>query len=65
MRKQDRIISSVNSRVNKATNKFGIKVPNSYADCKRLDKENGNTLWIDALKKEMKDVGIDFKIIGR
>ena len=57
------MISSINSRVKKATHKFGIKIPTSYADCKRLYKENRNTFWIDALKKEMKDVGISFKIL--
>ena len=34
-----------------------------YADCKRIDKDNGNNFWIYALKKEMKDVGIAFKIL--
>ena len=42
---------------------FGINIPTSYADCKRLDKENGNNFWIYELKKEMKNVGIAFKIL--
>lgn len=32
---------------------FGIQVPQSIAEAKRLDEENRNTLWQDAIKKEM------------
>jgi len=28
-----------------------------------LDKENGNTLWADAIAKEMKNVRIAFRIL--
>ena len=51
LRKRDRIISAVNSRVQKSTYKFGIKIPTSVVDCARLNKENGNTMWMDALTK--------------
>jgi hypothetical protein len=30
----------------------------------RLDKENDNTLWQDAVRKEMKNVIIAFKILN-
>jgi hypothetical protein len=30
----------------------------------RLDKENGNTLWQDAVRKEIKNVRIEFKILN-
>ena len=33
--------------------KYGIKVPNSVRKALILDKENNNTLWADAIKKEM------------
>jgi hypothetical protein len=29
-----------------------------------LDRENYNTLWQDAVRKEMKNVGIAFKILN-
>ena len=51
LRNRDRIISDVNSRVRKATHKFGIKIPTSIEHCKRLDKDNGNTLWMDSVIK--------------
>ena len=58
LRNCDMIISAVNSRVKKATHKFGIKIPTSVADCARLNKKNGNTMWIDALTKKMTAVGV-------
>ena len=61
--KRDRIISAVKLRVRKATHKFGIEIPTSTEHCKRLDKENGNTLWMDSVIKQMTDVGVAFDIL--
>jgi hypothetical protein len=33
--------------------KFGIKVPSTVMEALALDKQNGNTLWQDAIKKEI------------
>ena len=33
--------------------KFGIKVPNLVREALIFDSENQNTLWLDAIKKEM------------
>ena len=44
MRKRDRIISSVNSRVKKVTHKYGVEIPSSVEHCYQLDMKNGNTL---------------------
>ena len=63
LRKQDRIIAAVNSHVRKATHKYGHEVPESVWDAFQIDKENGNTLWAAALKKEMTSVGITFNIL--
>ena len=46
----DRIIAGVNSRLRKATHKYGIEIPNSVADAARIDRNNGNTFWMDAIK---------------
>lgn len=62
MRKRDRIISSVNSRVKHVAHKYGVEIPNSVEHCYQLDKKNGNTLWRDALKREMKNLRVDFDI---
>ena len=45
------------------THKYGIEIPTSIEHAKELDKKNGNTLWQDALKKEMSNVSIDFDIL--
>jgi hypothetical protein len=64
LKKRIRIISAVTIRYHKWTKNFGIEVPKSWYDCVRLDKENENTLWQDAVKKEMKNVRIAFKILN-
>ena len=35
---------------------FGVEVPRDYKDALRLDNENGNTLWQDATKLELKQI---------
>ena len=63
LRKRDCIISSISSRVRKRNRKFGIEMPTSVEEVKALDLQNGNTLWKDALDKEMYQVGVAFKIL--
>ena len=38
------------------THKFGIRIPKSVKEALAIDKENGNTLWWDAICKEMTNV---------
>ena len=46
------------------TRKFGICVLKTVKEALDLDKENGNTLWWDAIMKEMKSVCIAFHILS-
>ena len=46
----------------RATHKYGIEIPTSIAHAKELDRKNGNTLWQDALAKEMTNISIAFDI---
>ena len=64
LKRRKRIIAAVNNRYYKRTHKFGIEVPKTFSDCLRIDKENGNTLWQDAVRKEMSKVRIAFQAIG-
>jgi hypothetical protein len=64
LKKRIRIIAAVAKRYHKRTHKFGIEVPKSWEDCVRLHKENDNTLWWDAVRKEMKTVQITSKILS-
>ncbi len=66
LKKRDRIISLVHKRTTrylKWTHKFGIEVPESDKEALDLDRKNGNTLWADAIAKEMKEVCIAFNIL--
>ena len=61
LKKRNRIIAKVKSKYWVRTHKFGIRVPQSVAEAKRLDEANGDTLWWDAICKEMKSVRIAFE----
>jgi hypothetical protein len=66
LKKRDRIISLVCKRTTrylKRIHKFGIEVPKSVKEALALDLKNGNTLWADAIAKEMKEVWIAFNIL--
>ena len=40
-----------------------MEVPTSVKKAYRLDQKNNNTLWRDAIKKEMTNVAVDFHIL--
>jgi hypothetical protein len=66
LKKHDRIISLVCKRTTcylKRTHKFGIEVPKTVKEALALDRKNDNTLWADAIAKEMKEVCIAFNIL--
>ena len=56
LRKRNRIIAKLKSKYWVRTHKFGIKIPKTVAEAKQFDEENGNTLWWDAIFKEMQNV---------
>jgi hypothetical protein len=53
LKKRNRIIASVSQRYNKQQYKYGFRIPNTVEEAKEIDKENGNTLWMDSVEKEM------------
>ncbi len=56
LKKRVRIISLVCKRTThylKRTHKFGMEVPKTVKEALALDCKNGNTLWVDAITKEM------------
>lgn len=63
IRRRDAIISSLKKRIRKINRKFGIEIPTSVEHAYELDRRNGNTMWRDALKKEMYNVGVAFEIL--
>ena len=66
LQKRDRIISKVKQRRAKkyarTTMKFGVECPKTVEEALAFDKKNGNTLWADAIAKEMRNVRIAFDI---
>src|SRR5688572_32283249 len=44
------------AKKNETKIKFGIEVPRGYKDALRLDEQNGNTLWQDAIKTELDQI---------
>jgi hypothetical protein len=63
LRKRDVILASVKRRIRKTTHKYGIEVPSSVEHAYEIDKQLGNTLWRDAIQKEMFNVGIAFEVL--
>ena len=63
IRRRNAILSVVKAWFKKRTHKYGIKIPTDIAHAKELNHINGNTLWMDTLKKEMYSVGVAFEIL--
>lgn len=61
VRKRNAILSKVKSKYWQRTHKFGIRIPKSVAEAKKIDAENGNTLWWDSICTEMANVRIAFE----
>jgi len=64
LRKRDRIVAGVNARVKRVTHKYGVELPRSIREALQLDTRNGNTLWRDAINKEMSNLKVAFDILG-
>jgi hypothetical protein len=64
LRKRDRIISAVNKRYHSRMHKFGFEIPKTVERALQIDRELGNTLWRDAIAKEMSAVRVAFKILN-
>ena len=55
-KKRNQILAKVKSKYWLRTNKFGIRIPKSVEEVKKIDEQNGDTLWWDAICKEMRNV---------
>ena len=56
-------MSAVYSRVRKCLHKYGREILTSIAHAKRIDLKNGNNFWMDAITKDINNVGIAFTIL--
>ena len=60
LKKRDVIISSIKIIVRKITHKYGIRIPMSVDHAYEINKKNADTLWLDAIFKEMHNAGVGF-----
>ena len=63
MKKRNRILAKVKSKYWLRSHKFGIRIPKSVEEAKEVDNQNGNTLWWDAICKEMRNVQPAFEVV--
>ena len=56
LKKRNRILAKVKSKIWIRTHKFGIRIPKSVEEAKKIDEQNGDTLCWDAICKEMRNV---------
>ena len=61
LRKQKRILQKAKSKYWARTHKYGIRIPKTIKEAMEIDRENGNTLWMDAVRLEMQNVRIAFE----
>jgi hypothetical protein len=59
-----RNLAAVTTQYQKRAHKFGIEISKTFDDCVQIDRENGKTLWQDAIRKEMTKVQIPFQTLG-
>lgn len=60
-RKREAIIKKIKSKYWQRTHKYGIRIPKTVEEAKRIDKENGDRRWQDSLKQEMTNNRIAFE----
>ena len=63
LKKRNWILVKVKSKYWLRTHKFGIRIPKSVEEAKKIDEQNGDTLWWDAICKEMRNVRPAFEVL--
>ena len=61
MKKRKMIISKLKSNYWERTHKYGIRIPRNVKEAEQIDISNGNKLWMEAIRLEMKNVHIAFE----
>eukprot|EP00590_Aulacoseira_subarctica_P011644 CAMPEP_0172424146 /NCGR_PEP_ID=MMETSP1064-20121228/21716_1 /TAXON_ID=202472 /ORGANISM="Aulacoseira subarctica , Strain CCAP 1002/5" /LENGTH=1711 /DNA_ID=CAMNT_0013165931 /DNA_START=811 /DNA_END=5943 /DNA_ORIENTATION=- len=62
LKRRDRLIKMAHSHRLKTGYKFGIQVPDTVEEAIEIDTISGNTLWQDAISKEMQNVYVAFDV---
>ena len=61
LKKRNRIIAKVKYKYWIRTHEFGIRLPKSVQESKRIDEKNGDMLWWESICKEMANVRVAFE----
>jgi hypothetical protein len=61
LKKQQWILQKVKTKYWSRTHKYGICISKSIKEVLEIDREAGNTMWMDAIKLEMKNVRVAFE----
>ena len=62
LKKRNRILAKVKSKYWLRTHTVGIHIPKLVEEAKKIDEQNGDTLWWDTICKEMKNVCPTFEV---
>ncbi len=62
---QKQLIKMLQKHAAQTGYKFGICIPYAVVEAMDLDKAAGNTLWYDAIMKEMSNVRVEFDFRGK
>ena len=62
LKERNRIIAKTKSKYWLRTHKLGIEIPKTVLQARQIDTKSGNTLWWDAISKEMKNVRPAFEV---
>ena len=63
LKKRKRILQKVKAKSKywARTHKYGVRVPKNIREAMEIDSENGDTLWMDAIRLEMNNVRVAFE----
>ena len=62
LKKKNRVISKAKTKYWQTTTKFGFRIPRTISEAQRIDNDNQDTYWMDAVRLEMKNVRIAFEV---
>ena len=60
LKKRQAFLKKASRKIKRNHMNFGIRIPKTFKEAVELDRQNGNTYWQNAVKKEMKNVQIAF-----
>ena len=61
VKKRKALISKIKSKYWQRTHKYGVRVPKNVEEAKRIDDENGNREWQEAIHMEMRNNRVAFE----